>query len=144
MRLRGWWVVLSGSHCESMRLQKRVYLPHCEGNPFFGLLPWEYADLGLRREKSRFHGNGVWVSRDIVWKNQDGRLARPHEIARYGKDEIGVRAVHLCEESIDHRHRNLGPALAQFGSPSGHVVLVEEIRHLLAKPAGLRQNRSND
>jgi hypothetical protein len=48
--------------------------------------------------------------------DQHGRLAIAHEIARHGKDEVGVGVVHLGQEFVYRLHRDVGPALKQLGT----------------------------
>jgi hypothetical protein len=95
--------------------EERMYLADRQGNFLFGLLPWEHAHLGLRRRHRSLHGDGVWMRRDIVGQDQYGSLAIAYEIARHSEDEVGVGAVRLGQEFIDHVHRDVGPALDQFG-----------------------------
>jgi len=84
------------------------------------------------------------MRRDIVREDQHGRLAGTHEIARHGEDEVRIGPVHLRQEFLDHRHRDVGPAGDQRRAPARDVVLVEEIGHLRAEPARLRQHRGDD
>jgi len=77
-----------------------------------------------------------------------------HEIAAHGVHEIGAGAVHVGQESIDHRHRDVGPAGTQIRAPARaqarlctaalHVVLVGEIRHLRAEAARLGRHGGDD
>ena len=46
-------------------------------------------------------------------KAQERGLARTHEVARHGEDEVGVGAVHLVEEGVDHRRTALRSAYAR-------------------------------
>jgi len=62
--------------------------------------------------------------RHVVRQHQDRRPAVAHEIARHGVHEVGVGAVHVGQEGIDHRHRDVGPAGAQLRAPALHVVVV--------------------
>src|SRR6516164_2432484 len=78
-----------------MCLEERMYLADRQGNPLLRLLPGEDAHLRLRREHRRLHGDSVRMRRDIVGKDQYGRLAMAHEVTRHGKDKVGVIAVHL-------------------------------------------------
>ena len=73
-----------------------------------------------------------------------GRLAGAHEVARHGEDEVGVGAVHLVQEGVDHLHRDVGPAGAERRAPALDVVVVEEVGHLRAEAAGLRQHGRDD
>ena len=50
----------------------------------------------------------------------------------------------LLEEGVDRRHRDVGPALAQCRAPALDVVLVEEVGHLRAEAARLRQHGGGD
>ncbi len=71
-------------------------------------------------------------------------MAVAHEIARHGEDEVGIGAVHLVEKGVDHRHRDIRPALAQRRAPAFDVVLVEEVGQLRAEAARLRQHGGRD
>ena len=73
-----------------MRPQEGTYLAHCQRNSFLGFLPREHAHLGVRRQHRGFHRHRVRVCRDVVRQDEDRRLARAHEIARHGEDEVGV------------------------------------------------------
>ena len=84
------------------------------------------------------------MGRDIIGQDQHRRLAIAHEIARHREDEVGVGAVHLGQEFVDHLHRDVGPALDQLRPPALHVVVVEQVAHLRARPAGLRQHGGDD
>ena len=128
-----------------MRPEERADLAHRQGNPLLGLLPRKHAHFGLRREHRGLHGDGVRMRRDIVRQDQHGRLAVAHEIARHGEDEVGIGAVHLGQEFVDHLHRDLGPALGgQRRAPALHVVVVEKVAHLRTRTAGLRQHGRDD
>src|SRR4051812_2103802 len=74
-----------------VRAQERANLADGQRNPLLRLLPREHADLRIRREHRGFHRDGVRMRRDVVRENQDGCLARAHEVARDGEDEVGVR-----------------------------------------------------
>jgi hypothetical protein len=54
--------------------------------------------------------------------DRDGRLAIAHEIARHGKDEVGVGVVHLGQEFVYRLHRDVGPALKQLGTQLFRMV----------------------
>jgi hypothetical protein len=58
-------------------------MAHRLGNQVLGILPGVDAHFGLWREVYGLHGHGVRVPRDVVRQDQDGRLARTHEIARF-------------------------------------------------------------
>ena len=62
----------------------------------------------------------------VIRQDQYGRLARAHEIACHGPDEVGVGPVHFGQEPVDHVHGDVRPALDQFRTPALHVVLVAE------------------
>ena len=112
------------------------------------------------RSLGSFHGNmltsafGASIAASMATAygcagTSSGRIStgvwqRAHEIARHGEDEVGVGAVHLGQEPVDHLHRDVGPALDQLRTPALHVVVVEEIAHLRTGPAGLRQHRRDD
>src|SRR4029077_8999469 len=70
-----------------MRLEEGMDLAHRQRNPLFGLFPGEDAHFGFRREHRALHGDGVWMSRDLVRQDQDRVLATTHEIAGHGEDE---------------------------------------------------------
>ena len=109
-----------------------------------GVLPRVEAHLRVRREMHGFHRDGIGVRRHVVRQHQDRRLAAAHEIARHGVDEVGAGPVHVGQEGIDHRHRDVGPAGAQLRTPALHVVVVGEGGHLRAVAAGLRRHRRDD
>jgi hypothetical protein len=50
------------------------------------------------------------------------RLPIAHEIARHGKDEVGVGVVHLGQEFVYRLHRDVGPALKQLGTQVFRMV----------------------
>ena len=52
--------------------------------------------------------------------------------------------VHVGQEGLDHRHRDVGPAGAQLRAPALHVVGVGEVGHLRAVAAGLRRHGGDD
>src|SRR5207253_405275 len=83
------------SRSRAMCPEEGTYLAHRQGNPLLGLLPREHAHFGPWREHRGLHGHGVRMRRDIIRQDQYGRLTIAHEIARHGKDEVGVGAVHL-------------------------------------------------
>jgi hypothetical protein len=84
------------------------------------------------------------MRRNVVGQHQDRRLALLHEVARHGEHEIRVGEIHLLQEVADLRHRDLGPALHEVGTPAFHVVVVELGRHLLAMAGRLGQHRGDD
>src|SRR5262249_42475546 len=84
------------------------------------------------------------MSRDIVRQDQYGRLTIPNEIPRYSENEIGVGAIHLGQKFIDHLQLDFWPPLDQFRTPTSHIVVVEESRHLRPKPARLCEHARND
>jgi hypothetical protein len=57
----------------------------------------------------------ILVKFEVVRQHEYRRPAVAHEIARHGKDEVGVGAVHLGEEGVEHRHRDVGPVGACAG-----------------------------
>ncbi len=75
-----------------------------------GCYPGKETHFSIRREKCGLHGDRIWVRRDVVQQDKNGRLSGTHEIARDREDEIGIGTIHLIQESLDHRHSNLGPA----------------------------------
>src|SRR5713101_1326277 len=84
------------------------------------------------------------MRRDIIRQDQYGRLAIAHEIARHGKDEVGVGVVHLGQEFVHRLHRDVGPALEQLGTPGLSYCLRRKGRASpdatrWAAPARLRQ-----
>jgi len=66
----------SSSSLRTMRPEERAYLAYGERNSFRRLLPRVHADLGLRREHRAFHGNGVWMRRDVIRQDEHGRLLK--------------------------------------------------------------------
>ena len=93
----------------------------------------------------RFHRDDVGVPWHVVGQDQDRRLAVAHKIPRHGVHEVGaISTVHGGQESIDHRHRDVGPAGAQLRAPALHVVVVGEARHLRAVAAGLCRHGRDD
>src|SRR6266487_6715593 len=78
------------SSSRAMRPEEGTYLAHRQGNPLLGLLPWEHAHFGLRREHRGFHGDSVRMRRDIIRQDQYGRPAIAHEITCHTPDEIWV------------------------------------------------------
>ena len=127
-----------------MRAQERTDLAHRQRNSLLRLLPREHAHFRLRREHRGLHRDRIRMRRNIVRQDQHRRLATAHEIARHGEHEVGVGAVHLGQELIDLLHRDLGPALDQFRTPALHVVVVEQVAHLRARAARLRQHGGDD
>src|SRR5260221_3348033 len=83
------------SRSRPMRTEEGTYLAHRQRDSLLGLLPREHAHFGMRREHRSLHGDRVRVRRDIIRQDQYRCLAITHEIAGHGKNEIGVRAVHL-------------------------------------------------
>jgi hypothetical protein len=117
-----------------------MYLADRQRNPLVGFLPWEHAHLGLRRQHCSLHGDGVRMRRDIIGQDQYRSLAIAYEIASHSEDEVGVGAVNLGQEFVDHLHRDVGPALDQFRAPTLHIGFVEQVAHLRTRTAGLRQD----
>jgi hypothetical protein len=116
-------------------------MTHRQRDLIRGVLPRVKAHLRVRREMHGFHGDGIWMRRHVVRQHQDRRLAAAHEIARHGVNEVGVGTVHVGQEGVDHRHRDVGPASAQFRTPAFHVVVVGKVGHLWAVAAGLCRHR---
>src|SRR5919108_399859 len=58
------------------------------------------------------------VRPDVVRQDQYRRLARTHEVARHGEDEVGVGTVHRSQEGVDHLHCDVGPAGAERRAPA--------------------------
>jgi hypothetical protein len=137
------WLSVGDRH-RLMRPEEGVYVAHCQGNLLLVLLPRVEAHLGVRRETHALHGHGVWVRRHVVRQDQYRRLAVAYEIARHGEDEVWIRAVHLFQKGVDHRHRDVGTAGAQPWGPGFDVVVIEEVGHLWTEPAGLRQHSRDD
>ena len=108
------------------------------------VLPRIEADLRVRREMDGLHRHDIGVPRHVIRQHQDRRLAVAHEIPGHGVHEVGAGAVHVGQEGVDHRHRQVGPAGAQFRAPALHVVVVGEIGHLRAVAAGLRRHGGDD
>src|SRR5882724_796958 len=129
---------LAGGGHGSVRPKEVAHLAHRLGNQALRLLPGVEAHVGLRGQTHDLHGYGVWVRRDVVRQDQYRCLARTHEIARHGEDEVGVGAIHPVQEGVDHLHRDVGPAGAERWAPALNVVVVEEVWHLRTEPAGLR------
>ncbi len=129
----------------SMGAEKGADMAHRQRNLVRGVLPRIKAHLRVGREMHGFHRYGIGVPRNVVGQHQDRRLAAAHEIARHGVHEIGASTpVHVGQESIDHRHRDVGPAGAQLRAPALHIVVVGEARHLRAVAAGLRRHGRDD
>ena len=105
----------------AMGPQEGADVAHCQRDLVRGVLPRVEADLRVWSEMDALHRDGVGVRRDVVRQYQDRRLATLHEIARHGVDEIGVVPVHLGQERVDHRHRDIGPAF-EFSPPPGMTI----------------------
>src|SRR5204863_9533071 len=73
------------------------------------------------------------------------RPALAHEIAADGVNKVGaLAAVHVAEEFIDHRHRDLRPTFTQLRAPALHVVLIGELGHLVTIAARLHRHGRDD
>src|SRR4029453_14014083 len=81
------------------------------------------------------------MRRDVIRQYEYGRLALPHEIARHGEDEVGVRAEHPGHELLDSLCRDVRPALDQLRTPARHAGVVHDVGHLGRESDGLRRHR---
>jgi hypothetical protein len=91
-----------------MRLQKRMNLANRQRDSILRFFPREQAHFGLGREHRALHGDGVWVRGHLVRQHQDWILATPHEIARDGKHEVGIRFEHISHKLVGCLQRDLG------------------------------------
>src|SRR5712691_2282513 len=99
----------------SMGAEKGADMTHRQRNLVWSVLPRIKAHLRVGREMHGLHRYGIGVPRNVVGQHQDWRLAVAHEIARHGVHEIGaITTVHVGQEGVDHRHRDVGPAGAQL------------------------------
>jgi hypothetical protein len=128
-----------------MGAEKGADMAHRQRNFIWSVLPRIKAHLRIGCQMHGLHRHGIGVPRNIVGQHQDRRPAIAHKIARHGVNEIGASTtVHVGQESIDHRHRDVGPAGAQLRAPAFHVVVVGEAGHLRAVAAGLRRHGRDD
>src|SRR3984957_4457408 len=127
------------SRRRSMCAKEGTYLAHRQRYPLLGFLPRIDADFGLWRKHRAFHCDGVGMRGDVVWKDEDGRLAAAHKIASYAQDEV-VGAIHFGQKLADRFHGDLRPALDQFRTPIRHTVVVEDRGHLWPEPNWLRRH----
>src|SRR5436309_2699020 len=127
-----------------MRLEERAHVPQRELDLLWVRLPRIDADLRIGREMRAFQRDGVGVRRHVVWQYENRRPAVAHEVACYGKHEVGVAAVHLVEKAAGDVHCDVGAAFDQCGRPALDVVLVEQVGHRRAEAARLRQYGGDD
>src|SRR5437764_11610064 len=127
-----------------MRLEERLDLAHGNRNPLRRLLPRIQTDLGLRRQRRRFHRYRERMRRHIVRENEYWRLAALHEVTADGEDEVGIGAEHLRQISLDRVGAHVGAALEKVGCPAGLAAVVEQARHLGPEAARTRKPRGDD
>src|SRR5262245_51311041 len=121
--------------------KERTYLSYSERNSFPGLLPREHAHLGVRREHRAFHGNCVWVRRNFVWQHENRVLARAHELARHGEDEVGIGLEHPDHELLGRLHRDIRTLGSDLSGPSlPECTRVVSVAHFRSPAHRLRDD----
>ena len=119
-------------------------MAHREADLFRVVLPRVEAHLRIGREIDALHRGGVGMGRHVVGQHQYRGLAVAHKIAADGEHEIRPLCVHVLQEGVAHRHRDVRPAFAQCRGPALDVVVIEQGGHRRPEAARLRRHRRDD
>src|SRR6516165_1131028 len=78
------------------------------------------------------------------WQSWFGQVPARGRWHLYARQVAHFATVHVGQESIDHCHRDVGPAGAPLRAPALLVVVVGTARHLRAVATGLRRHGGDD